>query len=124
MSGEPIEQTQTPILRMQGVHKSFGSRCLTSVSFESSTPGLHGLLGGNELENNPDEYPVRIVPDGWEIFLHDQRVEIHSPKDAIELRIGRFLLALFLQVKPFRSFRLSLGSPTRNKLAINLDRRT
>ena len=124
MSGESIEQTQTAILRMQGVHKSFGaSAALTSVRFELNAREIHGLLGGNGAGKTT---LMNILyglyrMDAGEIFLHDQRVEIHSPKDAIEQRIG-MVHQHFLQVKTFTVIQnIILGSPTKNKLAINLE---
>ena len=100
MSGEPIEQTQTAILRMQGVHKSFGSKRRPDFCFfrKLNPRAIHGLLGGNGAGKTTLMnilYGLYRMDEG-KIFLHDQRVEIHSPKDAIELRIGTSLTSTFL----------------------------
>jgi ABC-type uncharacterized transport system ATPase subunit len=95
MADEPI----TPALQMRGIVKRFpGVVANDQVNLEVRTGEIHALLG----ENGAGKSTLMNVlcglyrPDTGEIYLsssggngHLQRVEINSPRDAIELGIGR-----------------------------------
>lgn len=76
---------------MQGITKRFGSVVANDhVDFHLRKGEIHALLGENGAGKTT---LMRILyglyrPDGGQIFVGEQPVEIHSPKDAIGLGIG------------------------------------
>jgi simple sugar transport system ATP-binding protein len=61
-------------------------------------------------------------PDAGEIYLHGQKVEILSPKDAIKHRIG-MVHQHFLQINTFTvTQNIVLGTPPAAKPTLNLAR--
>lgn len=80
----------TPILRMQGIGKSFpGVRALDDVNFEILPGEVHALMGENGAGKST---LMKILAgayqaDSGQIFLDGQPVTIHSPQEATKLRI-------------------------------------
>ena len=78
-------------LRMVGVTKRFpGVLANNNINFEVKAGQVHGLLG----ENGAGKTTLMKIlyglyqPDSGEILLNGKKVEIHSPKAAVELGIG------------------------------------
>ncbi|MDD5370068.1 MAG: ABC transporter ATP-binding protein [Anaerolineaceae bacterium] len=106
------------------MHKSFGtSAALNHVQFELKACEIHGLLGGNGAGKTT---LMNILyglyrMDSGEIVLHDQPVEILSPRDAIQHGIG-MVHQHFLQIQNFSVIEnVVLGSEIKNKLTMNLE---
>jgi general nucleoside transport system ATP-binding protein len=115
--------TDEPILVMKGIKKSFGTNAaLQDVNFTLAVREIHGLLGGNGAGKTT---LMNILfglyrADSGEIILHGKRVDIHSPKDAIRLRIG-MVHQQFLQIKSFSVLQnVVLGTSVKNKFRLNL----
>ncbi|HOW37583.1 MAG TPA: ABC transporter ATP-binding protein [Candidatus Izemoplasmatales bacterium] len=81
-----------PILRMQGICKSFGPGIIAAddVTFSVNRGEIHALAG----ENGAGKTTLMKILYGLEkaqrgeIFLHDRRITINSPKDAMSHGIG------------------------------------
>src|ERR671938_1999252 len=80
-----------PALELRGITKRFGPLVANrSVDFELRRGEIHALLG----ENGAGKSTLMNVlyglhqPDEGEILLGGEPVEIHSPRQAIGLRIG------------------------------------
>ncbi len=109
---------------MQGVRKSFGtSAALDSVGFELDRGEIHGLLGGNGAGKTT---LMNILyglyrMDAGEIHIQGRRVEILSPKDAIQNGIG-MVHQHFLQIQTFTVIQnIILGTSVKNKLTLDLE---
>ncbi len=115
--------TDNSILVMKGINKSFGTNAaLQDANFSLAAQEIHGLLGGNGAGKTT---LMNILyglykADSGEILLHGQRVEIHAPKDAIQLKIG-MVHQQFLQVKSFSVLQnIILGTQVKSKYRLNL----
>jgi D-xylose transport system ATP-binding protein len=82
--------TDTPVLELQGVSKSFGAvQALFEVDFHVSSGEVMALVGDNGAgKSTLIKCIAGIHPsDGGEIRFDGQRVSIHGPKDAARLGI-------------------------------------
>ena len=116
---------ESTFLQIKGVRKSFGTvLALADVNLELKSKEIHGLLGGNGAGKTT---LMNILyglykPDAGEIYLHGQKIEIHSPKDAIKHGIG-MVHQHFLQINNFTvTQNIVLGTPLQNKPTLNLAR--
>jgi ABC-type sugar transport system ATPase subunit len=80
------------LLRLTGISKSFpGVRALDDVQFELNKGEIVGLVGENGAGKST---MMKIIngmyyPDSGEIFINNEKVVIHSPKDAMhKYKIG------------------------------------
>lgn len=111
------------ILLMQGVCKSFGTVvALDEVSLQLNSKEIHGLLGGNGAGKTT---LMNIIyglykPDAGEIYLHGEKAEIQSPKDALRHGIG-MVHQHFLQIESYTvAENIVLGTPLKNRPTLNL----
>ncbi len=115
--------TDSSILVMKGINKSFGTNAaLQDANFSLDAQEIHGLLGGNGAGKTTLMNVLYGLyrADSGEILLHGKRVEIHSPKDAIRLKIG-MVHQQFLQVKSFTVLQnIILGTQVVRKYMLNL----
>lgn len=80
-----------PALELRGIDKRFGAvHANRAISFSVAAGSVHGLIGENGAGKST---LMNIVygfhrADAGEIFVRGQRVEIHSPQDAIAAGIG------------------------------------
>ena len=106
-----------PALELRGITKRFGSLVANkAVDFELRPGEIHALLG----ENGAGKSTLMNVlyglhqPDEGEILLGGERVEIHSPRQAMNLGIGmvhqHFMLVPVMSVAE----NLVLGAEPRN----------
>jgi D-xylose transport system ATP-binding protein len=82
--------TDTPLLELRGVSKSFGSvQALTDVDFEVRAGEVMALVGDNGAGKSTLIKCVAGIHgmDEGEILFDGQSVTIHSPKDAAKLGI-------------------------------------
>jgi D-xylose transport system ATP-binding protein len=82
--------TDTPLLELRGVFKSFGSvQALTDVDFEVRNGEVMALVGDNGAgKSTLIKCVAGIHPmDSGEILYDGQPVSIHTPKDAAKLGI-------------------------------------
>jgi len=82
--------TDTPLLELRGVFKSFGSvQALSDVDFEVRPGEVMALVGDNGAgKSTLIKCVAGIHPmDGGEMLFNGQPVSIHSPKDAAKLGI-------------------------------------
>ncbi|MEM0117077.1 MAG: ABC transporter ATP-binding protein [Conexivisphaerales archaeon] len=81
-----------PDLRMEGISKTYpnGVRALIDVNFEARDGEIHGLLGENGAGKTTlmNILYGAITKDAGNIYLNGDKVEIHSPSDALKLGIG------------------------------------
>ena len=100
---EAIYPMNTPLVRMQGIRKAFGDVvALHDVGFELQQGEIHGLLGGNGAGKTTlmNILYGLYTADAGEIYVHGEKVNIRSPRDAINHGIG-MVHQHFLQVPPF-----------------------
>jgi len=82
--------SETPILQLRGISKSFGSvQALTDVDFEVRDGEVMALVGDNGAGKSTLIKCVAGIhtPDSGEILFDGEPVDIHSPKDAARLGI-------------------------------------
>jgi inositol transport system ATP-binding protein len=85
------QSTENFLLKMDGISKSFsGVPALRNVRLEIKKGEVHAVMGENGAGKST---LMRILSgivqrDGGEIFLEDRRVEIKSPKEALDLGIS------------------------------------
>ena len=90
-SSPVVDVDRRPAVSMQGIFKRFGGvEALGGVDFEVMPGEIHGLLGENgagktTLMNILDGL---VAPDTGTISIHGERIELHSPRDAIAHGIG------------------------------------
>lgn len=112
------------VLEMKGVRKSFGTVvALDDVSLGLNSKEIHGLLGGNGAGKTTlmNVLYGLYKPDAGEIYLHGQRAEIQSPKDAIKYGIG-MVHQHFLQIDSFTvTQNIVLGTSVQKGFTLNLD---
>jgi D-xylose transport system ATP-binding protein len=82
--------SETPILQLRGISKSFGSvQALTDVDFEVRRGEVMALVGDNGAGKSTLIKCVAGIhsPDRGEILFDGEPVHVHSPKDAARLGI-------------------------------------
>ena len=82
--------TETPLLQLRGITKSFGSvQALSDVDFEVRDGEVMALVGDNGAGKSTLIKCVAGIhtPDHGEIFFDGKRVHISEPKDAAKLGI-------------------------------------
>ena len=82
--------SETPILQLRGISKSFGSvQALTDVDFEVRPGEVMALVGDNGAGKSTLVKCIAGIhaPDSGEIFFEGKPVHISSPKDASRLGI-------------------------------------
>lgn len=116
--------TELTILSMQGIRKSFGAVvALDDVNLELNRGEIHGLLGGNGAGKTTLMSILYGLykADAGKIFLHGEKVEIQSPRDAIKYGIG-MVHQHFLQIDTFTVIQnVVLGTSLSHRFALSLD---
>src|SRR5579862_6592392 len=90
MFGHVPMATETPLLQLRDITKTFGSvQALTEVDFEARSGEVMALVGDNGAGKST---LVKCIagthsPDSGEILFEGEEVNIHSPKDAARLGI-------------------------------------
>jgi general nucleoside transport system ATP-binding protein len=111
------------ILSMKGINKSFdGNLALDNVNFYLNAREIHGLLGGNGAGKTTLMNVLYGLyrMDSGEILLHDRPIQINSPKEAIQHRIG-MVHQHFLQVNTYQVIEnIILGTKVKRALDMNL----
>jgi simple sugar transport system ATP-binding protein len=109
---------------MKGIRKVFGSVvALDDVEFSLNSHEIHGLLGGNAAGKTT---LMNILyglykPDAGEIYLHDEKIEIQSPGDAIHHGIG-MVHQHFLLIDSYTVVEnIVLGTRVKNRYALKLE---
>jgi ribose transport system ATP-binding protein len=90
-SGTAAADTETPAVRMHGIHKSFdGVRVLTDVDFEVRRGEIHALAGGNGAGKSTLMKILQGVysKDSGQIEVDGRPVELSSTHDARAVGIG------------------------------------
>ena len=112
------------ILQMQNICKAFDSnQALSEVNFALGANEIHGLLGGNGAGKTTLMNVLYGLyrEDSGDILLHGNKLDIRSPKDAIQSGIG-MVHQHFLQINNFPVIQnVILGTKIKNKLTLNLD---
>jgi ABC-type uncharacterized transport system ATPase subunit len=112
------------VLEARGITKQFpGVLANDQVDFDLRQGEIHALLG----ENGAGKTTLMNIlyglyrPDSGEIFVKDQAVQFHSPKDAINTGIG-MVHQHFMLVQVFSvTENIMLGSETSRGLALDID---
>ena len=111
------------ILEMKGFNKSFGTNvALKDVNFGLAAREIHGLLGGNGAGKTT---LMNILfglyrAESGVTTLHGKQVDISSPRDAIQHRIG-MVHQQFLQIKTFTVLEnVVIGTPVKNSYQLDL----
>ena len=81
---------QAPAVAMQGITKRFpGVVANDRVDFEASVGEVHALLGENGAGKSTLSHILTGLyrPDEGEIFLHGEKVDFASPREAINARV-------------------------------------
>ena len=90
LSEDNANVTDTPLLELRDINKSFGSvQALTDVDFEVRSGEVMALVGDNGAGKST---LVKCIagthtPDSGEIVFEGEEVHIHGPKDAARLGI-------------------------------------
>src|SRR5436309_11957244 len=87
---ERSSMSDTPLLQLQGISKSFGSvQALADVDFEVRAGEVMALVGDNGAGKSTLVKTVAGInaPDSGEILFDGKPVHIHSPKEASRLGI-------------------------------------
>lgn len=91
------------LLRMDGITKVFpGVVANDSISFDLQQGEIHALVG----ENGAGKTTLMKIlyglyrPDGGDIYIRDEKVEVHNAKDAIKKGVG-MVHQHFMLVRPF-----------------------
>src|SRR5207247_6606379 len=80
-----------PAVEMRGITKRFpGVLANDAVDFEAAAGEVHALLGENGAGKSTLSNILTGLyrPDEGEIFLHGRRVQLHSPRDALDAGIS------------------------------------
>ena len=83
--------TQEVFVKMKEICKSFGSvKANHNVNFQVNKGEIHALLGENGAGKSTlmNMLSGFYKPDSGSIFIHNEEVKIHSPKDAIKHGVG------------------------------------
>jgi D-xylose transport system ATP-binding protein len=93
-TGGAVEQTtatQTPLLELKGVSKSFGAvRALTNVDFEVAASEVVALVGDNGAGKSTLIKAISGIQPGdtYEARFQGERVNLGTPQDATQLGIA------------------------------------
>ena len=86
------QETELPLaVQMLGMVKRFpGVLAVDHVDFDLRAGEIHALLGENGAGKSTlmNLLAGLYRPDAGEVYVHDRRVDFHSPRDAIECGIG------------------------------------
>ena len=83
--------TDNPLLRVEGLSKSYGSvRALNDVSFEAASGTILGLIGDNGAGKSTLLKILNgyVQPDAGEVFIHGDRAALTSPEAAREAGVA------------------------------------
>lgn len=112
------------ILQMKDMRKSFDHMvALNNVNFELNSREIHGLLGGNGAGKTTlmNVLYGLYKEDAGEIFLHGRKINVNSPKSAIQFGIG-MVHQHFLQINNFSVIQnVVLGTSIKKQYSLNLD---
>jgi len=118
-----MDRRGEPFLRMVGITKTFpGVVANDNVTLEVGAGEIHGLLG----ENGAGKTTLMNIlyglhhPDAGEIYLNGRKVEITSPRAAIDLGIGMVHQHFMLVDNLTALENVILGLPSMNKPVLDL----
>jgi simple sugar transport system ATP-binding protein len=110
-----------PLLRLRGITKRFGALIANDrISLDVAHGEIHGLLGENGAGKTTLVNLVYglLTPDAGSIEIDGERVEIESPRHALELGVGmvhqHFMLVQDMTVAENVALGLGRGRPTRS----------
>jgi D-xylose transport system ATP-binding protein len=90
-NGSPAESGDTPLLRLQGVSKSFGPvQALADINLDIPAGQVTALVGDNGAGKSTLIKTIAGIwqPTRGELIWNGKPVHIHSPKDATDLGIA------------------------------------